>query len=726
MPLARLLDSTFTRELDLEAVTLVRGAGPADSDPALTIEMLRSREVGAAGSRDIAVTGAFAGVPLQLDAAFAAGGADDGRSFTLDLELPGAEGSAAGVLGASGEALDARLEIDVAAPDALLETLGLQHRLDGVVGLEAELAGGIDALAAEQLRVSGELASGERLTLDGRIADLLALGGIDLGVRADLVSREGGSWRPVQAFDLAIERARGRIVGSAAALSVADLMVETNLAAAGAERIGPIAVERIVRDDAGRLEVRGLTLQVLENGRSTLTLAGHVDDLLAASGIALTGRFDVDALALLTDRASPPEIGRFAGSFAISDRSGRLGLDELSGRLTGGGPLSLRLDKAAGGVSGASEPIELALEISDLRALARLLDAPVGRGGEARFTGDLSLGDELRLLGRGTVGRSPIWLDLSHDVVGDQLQLRGAVKSPRLRLADVPRLAQLAELWPRDRGPKAPVEPVAAVLDVEVEADAVIVDGDDYRIGGFDGALSLREGVLLVRPLRLDYLGGRADAELRIDLAASPPPLHLEASIRELRIASLLRELGVDPLVDAPLRAELDLSAEGAERRSIMRTLSGQVELAVGEGRIGSRLIDLTAQDIVGWLFSRGAETRLVCAASLLNFVSGSGTVEGLVLKTDNIQLVGKGSIDLANETVDLAFAPRPLANRLFRRGTPFTVQGPLDGPSVAVGSAIAVARRAVVETLTLPLNVLGAIVPRGTAGVLSTCELNR
>ena len=263
-------------------------------------------------------------------------------------------------------------------------------------------------------------------------------------------------------------------------------------------------------------------------------------------------------------------------------------------------------------------------------------------------------------------------------------------------------------------------------MDVELEADAAIVDGDDYRIGGFNGRFALRDGVVLLRPLRLDYLGGRADAELSVDLARTPPPIRLEASIRELEIDSLLRGLGAQALVDAPLRAELELTAAGTDRRSIMQTLSGQVELAVDEGRIGSRLIDLTAQDIVGWLFARGADTRLVCAASLIAFASGKGTVEGLVLKTDNIQLIGTGSIDLHDETLDLAFAPRPRANRLLRRGTPFTVQGPLDGPSVAVGSAIGVARRAVIETLTLPLSVLGALVPRDAASVLSTCEVER
>jgi uncharacterized protein involved in outer membrane biogenesis len=205
-----------------------------------------------------------------------------------------------------------------------------------------------------------------------------------------------------------------------------------------------------------------------------------------------------------------------------------------------------------------------------------------------------------------------------------------------------------------------------------------------------------------------------------------PPPIRLDAKVEALRTGELLNEFGIKPLLVGELDATLALTARGSDEAALRRTLDGMVALSMGEGRIGSRLIDLTAQDIVGWLFSRGTETRLVCAASVIGFVAGKGTVEGLVLKTDNVQLVGKGTIDLARQTVDLAFAPRPLANRLLRLGTPFTVQGPLDSPSVAVGSAIGLARRAVVETLTLPLNALSAIVPRGAAGVLSTCELER
>ena len=727
LPLVWLLDSAFTRQVDLDDVTVTPSDEPSGQGALVSIETLRSREAGTSGSRAITATGAVNDMPVQLTADFAAAGGDDRRPFTVEAALPGAEASAAGVLGARGETLEGRLEADVAAMATLLDAFGIGPRLDGTLGLEAEIAGEIDALAVERLAVRGRLASGERLSLDGRIAELSTLGGIDLDVTASFARHDGSFWRPADAFDLEIERAQGRVVGSSAALSVADLVVETNLQAVGATRIGPIAVERVELDEAGRLGLSGLTVQVLEEGRASLTLAGRIDDALTVSGVALTGRLDVDPLTLIEGLPSTAGFGRFVGSFALSDRSGRLGLDELSARLTGDGPLALRLEKAAVAAPGGPEPVELTVEISDLQALARQLEAPVGRGGSASFKGDLSIEDGLRLLGRGTIGRSPLWLDLSHDVVDDRIELRGAVKSPRLRLADVPRIAALVDLWPRDREPDAPGETAASsVLDVELEADAAIVDGDDYRIGGFNGRFALRDGVVLLRPLRLDYLGGRADAELRIDLAKNPPPVGIEASIRELEIDSLLRGLGARALVDAPLRAELDLTAAGTDRRSIMRTLSGQVELAVDEGRIGSRLIDLTAQDIVGWLFARGADTRLVCAASLIAFAAGNGTVEGLVLKTDNIQLIGTGSIDLHNETLDLAFAPRPRANRLLRRGTPFTVQGPLDGPSVAVGSAIGVARRAVIETLTLPLSVLGALVPGDAASVLSTCEIER
>jgi hypothetical protein len=84
--------------------------------------------------------------------------------------------------------------------------------------------------------------------------------------------------------------------------------------------------------------------------------------------------------------------------------------------------------------------------------------------------------------------------------------------------------------------------------------------------------------------------------------------------------------------------------------------------------------------------------------------------MEGLILKTENVQLLGTGTVDLARETMDLQFDPRPSRGTPLQTATPFRVHGPLGAPQIELRSTTGLAGRAVIEALTLPLNVLGAI----------------
>jgi uncharacterized protein involved in outer membrane biogenesis len=155
-----------------------------------------------------------------------------------------------------------------------------------------------------------------------------------------------------------------------------------------------------------------------------------------------------------------------------------------------------------------------------------------------------------------------------------------------------------------------------------------------------------------------------------------------------------------------------------------LASLDGTVALSMGEGRIGSRLIDLTGQNLVGWLFSAGTGTRLRCAAARLGFNAGDGRVEGLILKTENVQLLGAGTVDLRGQTLDLTFDPKPARGGVLQTSTPFRVHGDLASPTIDLRSAGGLAGRAIVETLTLPLNVLGAIFGGGGNRSAADCTL--
>ena len=728
VPLARLVDAEVTPELALGDVTIRRVGDSAGWDGEATFDAVRITDGPAFGERSITMNGALNAAPLELTATFAAAApAADGRlqrPFSLSASLRGVDETIDGVLDADGQNLEARIRFEVAALGDLLELFGLRRQLEGRGRLQLDVAGPVDALAADALGLEVQLVTGEQLRADGRIADLASLAGIDIGFTANLTATAEAGTR---SSGLELEALRGRVQGSAAAVTVEDLVLSTNLTSTEIREIGPIRIERLGRDAHGRLALAGVRILAGDPAAPSLDLAGRIDDLLGRSGIAFEGRFDLDLIDLATGLPAPPELGRLVGTLALSDAAGQLQLQRLDARQSGRGPLELRLSKAAVGRGRAPSPVTLELTIPDLDALAAARGmGPIG-GGSAALAGTIDLGRPLRVTGSGHVGGSPVWLDLTTEVVDDALQLRGGIDSPGLQLGDLPRMVDLVRLWPRPEVERedGTAEQLRRRLDAELDLDASIIDAGGGAEGTFTGRLTLRDETLRLRPLRLDYLGGRAAAEFSLAMGTEPPPMRLEARIDALDTARLLTELGIRPLLVADLDGILDLAATGPDRAALLRSLDGEIEFLLGPGRIGSRLIELAAQDVVSWLFSAGTATRLVCAAGRLRFTAGRGEVEGLLLKTENIQLVGAGDIDLGQERIDLTFAPRPMRGRLLPAVTSFRIRGPLDRPAVTVSAAGGVAGRAVVETLTLPFNVLGALLGTITGnGSQEACTL--
>ena len=187
----------------------------------------------------------------------------------------------------------------------------------------------------------------------------------------------------------------------------------------------------------------------------------------------------------------------------------------------------------------------------------------------------------------------------------------------------------------------------------------------------------------------------------------------LQGDIDKLDMGSLLASLEIRPLLTGALNSAFDLSVLIDERTAISRSLNGNFEASIWGGVLNSRVIDLGGQNIVRWIFSGGGEAKLVCAVVVLDFSDGDGKAKSIVIETDNVQVVGAGRIALAADFISLNFSTRPKRRELIDVATPFSVSGTLMEPVVKIAPGVK-AGRVAQEALTLPLNVLGLLLPHG------------
>ena len=166
--------------------------------------------------------------------------------------------------------------------------------------------------------------------------------------------------------------------------------------------------------------------------------------------------------------------------------------------------------------------------------------------------------------------------------------------------------------------------------------------------------------------LKLRLQGGELSVEVHGD-AASGKSLALEATLtgQKVPLAALFSLAGVSPPPEgAPTDVAIQFSGRGNSVRGLMASASGNVRVVVGPGRIKNRALDVGA-DVTQLLNllnpARGQDpyTEMKCAVLRFPVRNGIATISnGIALETSKVRLLGGGTVNLRNETLELAFRP--------------------------------------------------------------------
>ena len=117
-------------------------------------------------------------------------------------------------------------------------------------------------------------------------------------------------------------------------------------------------------------------------------------------------------------------------------------------------------------------------------------------------------------------------------------------------------------------------------------------------------------------------------------------------------------------------------------------SVSGSLSLSLVNGTISSLLdaeIGLQGGRIVRSLLSGAEPMAIHCAVAALDLSDGSGRIRTLVVDTERTRTVGRGTIDLGRETIDLVLTPEAKQPGLFVLDRSIHVHGPLRQPARAL-----------------------------------------
>lgn len=309
------------------------------------------------------------------------------------------------------------------------------------------------------------------------------------------------------------------------------------------------------------------------------------------------------------------------------------------------------------------------------------------------------------------VGESAVHGVFTYDARPATPRLEGELGGKRLALADLaPAFGTRNPDGSRAAPPPGRVLPerelnlpALKTMDARVAVDLRHVDlGNAFSqpIAPLRATLSLHNGRLVLSELDASTAKGRLRGELAVDAGNTPPQWAANLQWEGIRLEDWIgvsqtrsqaaRATGGEPsqppYFTGVLHGRAKLTGHGRSTAALLGSLDGELTAGVRDGSISRLLIEIMGLDVAQGLgLVLGGDQALPLDCAVADIVAHDGRMSPRVALIDTpVTLVlVDGSINLANEALDLRFTAKPRNVSPFTLRTPVRVAGTLDAPRV-------------------------------------------
>ena len=337
----------------------------------------------------------------------------------------------------------------------------------------------------------------------------------------------------------------------------------------------------------------------------------------------------------------------------------------------------------------------------------------------------------------GKVGSSDISGKLAFSASNPRKRLTGEVHSRLLQLSDLgPLVGADSSASKKERGVPS-TQPAGRVLpvetfkterwtsldaDVRYTADNITRDAQ-LPISKLDTHVVLSDGVLSLTPLNFNVAGGTLTSQIKLDGSGKVIPngiaAELKASARHLRIKQLFPRLPALQASVGEINGDASLSATGNSVATLLGSSNGEVRALINRGSISKLLLEemgLNIGSIVVTKLVGDKQVKLNCMAADFVVSKGLMRTRQFLVDTDDAVLHIDGTVNLANEQLDLTLQPDSKGLRIFSLRSPLYVQGTFSKPDVSVDKGVLALRAGGALALAVVAPV-AALLPLVNAG---------
>jgi AsmA family protein len=320
------------------------------------------------------------------------------------------------------------------------------------------------------------------------------------------------------------------------------------------------------------------------------------------------------------------------------------------------------------------------------------------------------------------------WLDFA-----DLAPLIGMPEQPKKPVQKVAQVEEKTGLLGRTKKPKAPRDPNRKVLphtkldlarlkamNSEVSYSAAkVTNAGNLPLDRLSVNVRLRSGVLDLDSMNLGIAGGTVAGRMLIDSHSNPAVAEVRLNARSLELSRMFKDVNLTRTSFGKIHGDIELSGRGNSVGQMLATSSGNFALLMGKGQISNLLLEIAGLDggeIIKFLLRGDSNVGVRCAATAFDVKNGLMTSRALMLDTVDTVVYGQGTVNFANEAMDLYFRPYPKDTSILSLRSPLKVTGTLGAPQAGPDKGALAGRAGLALALGAinPLLALAATIETG------------
>jgi AsmA family protein len=213
-------------------------------------------------------------------------------------------------------------------------------------------------------------------------------------------------------------------------------------------------------------------------------------------------------------------------------------------------------------------------------------------------------------------------------------------------------------------------------VDADITFKGEHVAAQNLPIDNVDMHMTLDDGLLSLKPLKVGVAGGQINSDIIIDARKDTVVTDYDVKFSRFQVAQIFKKAGFAEGGTGMIDGRIRLHGTGDSVRKSLATADGQASAIVDKGTISDLVANGLGLDVVravGVLIGGDSQVPLNCLVVDFQVDKGVMNARTFIIDTDAALSTGKGTVSLADEKLDLSIHGDP------KKATPVALGGPIE-----------------------------------------------